>query len=88
MADSRRVEIFSAGCPVCEQVVQLVSGMACPSCDVAVLDMQDPDVAEGAALYGVRSVPAVAVNGELATCCTAHGPDETVLRAAGIGQPL
>lgn len=88
MGERRRVEIFSAGCPLCEQVVQLVNEMACPSCDVTVLDMQEPYVAERAALYGVGSVPAVAVNEELASCCTAGGPDENALLAAGIGQPI
>ncbi len=88
MADQRKVEIFSAGCPICEETVRLVSEIACLSCNVTVLDMQDPEAAERAKLYGVRSVPAVAVNGVLAACCTAGGPDETVLRAAGIGQSL
>ena len=35
----RTVEIFSAGCPACDETVQLVRAIACPSCDVAVLDM-------------------------------------------------
>ena len=30
----RKVEIFSAGCPACEQAAQLVADLACPSCDV------------------------------------------------------
>jgi hypothetical protein len=88
MGALRSVEIFSAGCPVCEQAIRQVREMACPACDVTVLDMQDPDVAERAKLYGVRSIPAVAVDGELAACCPAGGLDEMVLRAAGIGQPL
>ncbi len=88
MDNSREVEIFSAGCPVCEQAIQLVGEIACPSCDVTVLDMQDPGVAGRAKLYGVRSVPAVAVDGALASCCTTGGPNEDRLRAAGIGQPV
>ena len=86
--NARKVEIFSAGCPVCEQAIELVTEMACPSCDVTVLDMQDPAIAERAMHFGVRSVPAVAVNEELVSCCSAGGPDETALRSAGIGQPI
>ena len=36
---------------------------------------------------GVRSVPAVAINGQLAGCCAGRGVDEASLRAAGLGQP-
>src|SRR5262249_33286680 len=32
----RQVEVFTAGCPVCEPVVELVERIACPSCDVTI----------------------------------------------------
>lgn len=88
MTAKRTVEIFSAGCSLCEETINLVNRMACPSCDVQVLDMQDPAVAKRAGTLGVRSVPAVAIDGRLADCCTGRGPDEKALRAAGLGQPL
>lgn len=88
MNAKRKIEVFSAGCSVCEETLSLVKGIACPSCEVSVLDMKDPDVAERAKSLGVRSVPAVAVNGRLAACCAKGGPDEATLRAAGLGQPL
>ena len=47
--------------------------------------MHDPAVAKRAASLGVRSVPAVAVDGRLATCCADAGPNEQALRAAGLG---
>jgi hypothetical protein len=40
MADKRKVEICSAGCPACDEAVALVRSIACPSCDVEVLDMR------------------------------------------------
>lgn len=86
MTVKRKVEVFSAGCPVCQETIDLVSRMACPSCEVVVLDTRKHDVARRAKLLGVRSVPAVAVNGKLADCCAGRGPDENTLRAAGIGQ--
>lgn len=88
MTAKRTVEIFSAGCPLCEETIRLVRRIACPSCDVRVLDMQDPAVAKRAGTLGVSSVPAVAVDGRLADCCAGRGPDEKTLRAAGLGQPL
>ena len=88
MATKRTIEIFSAGCPACEETVELINRIACPSCDVTVLDMRNPDVARRAKSLGIRSVPAVVINGTLADCCAGRGVDEATLRAAGLGQPL
>jgi glutaredoxin 3 len=87
MAAKRKVEVFSAGCPACGEAVQLVQAVACPSCEVSVLDMNDPSVAGRAKSLGIRSVPAVVIDGKLADCCSGRGPDEATLRAAGLGQP-
>jgi glutaredoxin 3 len=88
MNSTRVIEIFSAGCPACEETVTLVNRIACPSCEVTVLDMHDPEVARRAKSLGIRSVPAVVINGTLADCCAGRGVDEATLRAAGLGQPL
>jgi len=88
MADKRKVEIFSAGCPACDETVKMVEDVACPSCNVTVLDMNDANVASRAKSLGVRSVPAVVIDGKLADCCSGRGPDEATLKAAGIGQPV
>jgi glutaredoxin 3 len=88
MNATRTIEVFSAGCPTCEDTIELVNRLTCPSCEVTVLDMKQPDVASRAKRLGIRSVPAVVINGQLAECCTGRGPDEQTLRAAGLGQPL
>lgn len=88
MNAKRKIEVFSAGCPACKDTIALVNSIACPSCEISVLDMKDPAVAARAKTLGVRSVPAVVINGELAACCTGRGPDTRTLRDAGIGQPL
>ncbi len=88
MADRRKVEIFSAGCPACDETVEMVRRIACRSCEVEVLDMNDPEIAARARRLGIRSVPAVVIDGRLADCCSGRGPDEQVLRAAGLGQPI
>ncbi len=88
MSSKRKVEIFSAGCAVCDETVAMVQRIACSSCEVEILEMRDPAVAAKAKNYGVRAVPAVAIDGKLAGCCTGKGPDEASLRAAEIGVPL
>lgn len=88
MATKRKIEVFSAGCPACEETVRLVNRIACPSCEVSVLDMKEPAVAKRAKSLGIRSAPAVVIDGRLADCCAGRGPEEAVLRTAGVGQPI
>jgi glutaredoxin len=88
MTRKRTVEIFTAGCPVCDEAVAAVLTLACSSCDVVTHDMRDADVAKRAEQLGVRTIPAVTVDGELAGCCKGGGIDQRALRAAGIGSPL
>ena len=84
---TRKIEVFSAGCPLCKDTIELVNRLACPSCEVTVVDTQDIKGATRARELGVKSVPAVAINGKLADCCAGRGPDEATLRGAGLGQP-
>ncbi len=88
MATKRQIEIFSAGCPVCQETIDLVNEIACPSCEISILDMQDQAVAERARTLGIKSVPAIAIDGQLADCCAGRGVDKDTLRRSGIGQPL
>ena len=88
MADKRKVEIFSAGCAVCKELEDRVRGIACPSCDVSVLDMHDPQVAVRAKSMGIQAVPAIVIDGKLANCCQGRDFSEAALRAEGIGQPI
>lgn len=85
----RTVELFTAGCPCCDEVVKLVKSLACPSCDVQIFDMRSDKAAQGrAGRYGIRSVPAVVIEGRLAECCSGRGVQEASLRAAGLGVTL
>ncbi|MEJ2656134.1 MAG: thioredoxin family protein [Desulfobacterales bacterium] len=88
MTSKRKIEIFSAGCPVCREAIEMAKRNTCGSCEVTVLDMNDSNVADRAKELGVRSVPAIAIDGKLADCCAGRGPDEATLKAAGLGQPL
>ena len=86
MTARRKIEVFSAGCPVCQDSVEMVKRNACQSCEIIVLDMHDTMVAARAKQLGIRSVPAVVIDGKLADCCEGRGPDEKALKAAGLGQ--
>lgn len=88
MKNKRKVEVFSAGCGVCDEAVQLVEQIACESCEVEVLDTRQKDVAERAKEYGIKTVPAIVIDGKLADCCSNQIINEEALRAEGLGVPL
>jgi glutaredoxin len=84
MVDNRKIEIFSAGCPVCRETIEAVKREASSSSEVIVHDMQDTRVAQRARELGIQSVPAVVIDGKLASCCTDRGVDIEVLKRAGL----
>ena len=83
----RKIEVFTAGCSLCDDAVQLVQDLACSSCSVEVLDMKDESAQQKAKQYGVTRVPSVVVNGTLADCCQTGAVDADSLRALGVGSP-
>lgn len=87
MGNIRKVEVFSAGCALCDDVIRLVKASACPSCDVTVLDTNDVQVAQRAKALGIAKVPAVVIDGVLASCCSGGAVDIGTLKAAGLGTP-
>ncbi len=81
---TRRVEIFSAGCPVCSRTIAELREAIDPRHEVVVRDMHDPEAAGAAEALGIRTVPAVVVDGALLACCRNTGPSVDELRAAGV----
>ena len=79
----KTVEVFSGGCYLCQQAVQLVRKVAGDSFDVRVRDIHDPEHAAAAEGYGVERFPAVALDGKLTDCTI--GMTEESLRSAGVG---
>ena len=85
----RKVEVFTAGCPVCEPTVELVKKMACPSCEVVVYDLNKGcdtnECRDKAKKYGINRLPAVVVDGNLLDCCNTGAVTEDALKTAGVG---
>lgn len=81
----RVIELFSAGCPACDEAVKLVQSLLCPSCELRILDVRTDNAAQvKAKQYGVERIPAVAIEGKLADCC-ARGIDAETLKRLGVG---
>src|SRR5438046_6524296 len=70
----KKVEIFSGGCSTYKETIELVKRLAGSSHDVEVHEMNKSEVASRERNYGVRSVPAVVIDGKLASCCAGRGP--------------
>ena len=87
MTAKRKIEVFSGGCAACTETIEVIKRAACASCEVIVHDMKSMEVAKRAKALGIRSVPAVVIEGKLASCCAGRGVDEAILRAAGLGRP-
>ena len=90
-SEKRRVEVFTAGCPICEGTVNMVKSLACPRCEVHVYDLREEcatnECREKATRYGITAVPAIAVNDVVLDCCRREPLTADRLIAAGIGQP-
>jgi len=86
----RLVEVFIAGCPICEDAVKEIKALACPNCEVTVYDLNKRcdtnECVDKAKQYGIKSVPAVAIDGKLVDCCNNRGIDFEALKRAGLGQ--
>jgi glutaredoxin 3 len=50
--------------------------------EVVIHHMHDPEVVAKAKRYGIHSLPAVVIDGKLASCCAGRGPEEKALRDA------
>tara|TARA_B100000315_G_scaffold250156_1_gene282525 strand:- start:7041 stop:7319 length:279 start_codon:yes stop_codon:yes gene_type:complete len=89
MASKRKVELFTAGCLVCEDTVKMVKDMACESCEVIVYNLNEAcnseDCLDKVKKFGIKRLPAVVVDGKIADCCLSSGPTVEGLKAAGVG---
>ena len=77
----RKVEVFSAGCALCEEVIDELRREAGSLYEVIVHKMLDARSLARAEKLGIRSVPAVVIDGKLASCCTGNGVDIQVLKS-------
>ena len=84
----RQIEIFSAGCAICKETIELVQSLVCDSCQITVHDMNERGVATRARKYGVQGLPAIVIDGKPAACCANRAVDAQALRNAGVGVRL
>lgn len=84
----RKIEIFSADCPVCKEAVEQIKAEACNNCEIIVHNMNDKEVYGRSKQLGISSIPAVVIDGKLASCCNNGGINIQNLKTLGLGKSL
>ena len=68
----RQIEIFTAGCPVCEPTVQLVKETVCEICETTIYNLSEQCDNKVCITkmkdYGIKRLPTIVVNGKLLDC--------------------
>ena len=60
----RQIEIFSTGCPICKEIIQLIRQLDCSSAQFVIVNVNDKTGAQRARDLSLRSFPAIVVDGE------------------------
>ncbi|MFQ5908573.1 MAG: thioredoxin family protein [Thermoplasmata archaeon] len=80
------IEIFSAGCPLCTHVSDVIEVGKCRGCTRIIHDVRAPtaEVAAKMSAYGVTAVPTIVIDGEIKIAGTPPFPwvcdDELYIR--------
>lgn len=83
----RKIEIFTAGCPICNEQVIKIKEAACSSCEIEILNVKDNSEAlKKSKTYNINSLPSVVIDGVLAQCCSNRGIDIDILKSLGLGK--
>ena len=66
MAGKRKIEVFTAGCSLCDDTLQLVKdAVALCGCEVTERRCPPQQMCEEGKAYGVRAMPTVVVDGAI-----------------------
>ncbi|PZR79486.1 MAG: thioredoxin family protein [Chthoniobacterales bacterium] len=66
MSTKRKIEVFTAGCPLCNETLELVKN-AVTDCGCVVIERRcsDDEQCDEAKQYGVKAMPTVVVDGRV-----------------------
>lgn len=85
----KKIEIYASDCPVCKETVEEIKSEACGSCEIIVYDLNNDATAyEKSKALDIRSVPAVVIDGKLASCCENGGVNIETLKGLGLGKAI
>jgi len=61
------IEVFTSGCSLCRETIEIVKEAKCPECTLTEYNiLEKREYLEKARKFGVKAVPSIVVDGELA----------------------
>lgn len=61
----KKIEVFTADCPLCKDTLELIRKEVCSECEVIERRCSQDECCEPAKSYGVKAVPTVVVDGKI-----------------------
>lgn len=61
----KRIEVFTADCPLCKDTLELIKKEACSECEIIERRCSGDECCEPAKSYGIRAVPTVVADGKI-----------------------
>lgn len=91
--NKRTIELFTAGCLVCNPVVEMVTSIANKEYnEITVYDLvkqwETKECVTKVKDYGIKRLPSIAIDGKLMECCKSHAITKEDLINGGIMEKL
>lgn len=61
----RRIEVFTADCPLCKDTLELIRREVCSECEIIERRCSGDECCQPAEDYGIKAVPTIVVNGKI-----------------------
>lgn len=62
----KKIEVFTANCPLCKDTLELIKKESCSECEVIERRCSGDECCDPAKDYGIKAVPTIVVNGKIA----------------------
>lgn len=61
----KRIEVFTADCPLCKDTLELIKKEACSECEVVEHRCSGDECCQPAKNYNIKAVPTIVVDGKI-----------------------
>lgn len=61
----KRIEVFTADCPLCKETLRLLRRETCLKCEIIEQRCKGDECCEPAKKYGIKAAPTVVVDGKI-----------------------
>ena len=62
----KKIEVFTADCPLCKETLELIKKEACTECEVIERRCSSDECCTSTKDYGIKAVPTIVVDGKIA----------------------